>query len=73
MGWYDTMIERHREDVARMKKSIELYESGQADIGERDDSGRLTSFRNEMVASYKRTIAELEGIIERYDNDKSGD
>lgn len=65
MDWQQAMIERHKADIEQMRTSIEWMESGKLDVGEVDRSGGMISTKDEAIATYRRIIEQLEGIIQR--------
>ena len=65
MTWSEQMIAHHKDEIEHMRQSIEWMESGKMDVGEVDSGGRMTSLKDESIASYKRIIAELENVVAR--------
>jgi hypothetical protein len=46
-----------------MEASIEMLESGAAEIGEVSATGKITDYTVNTVAHYKRTIESLQKLI----------
>jgi hypothetical protein len=61
----EELIKKYQKDIAYLREGVDWMKSGKMKSGDVSSGGKITDYTEGAIASYERTIDDLEKVVER--------